>query len=237
MTSVEDNWQVRAVKTESRRDEREAGGGPYSLLPRSDLEEELTRIQGVRTARVVGGDSPTEIHVVTEGDRPPKQVVRDVQSLATAGFGMKIDHRIVSVVQLDSAEAATRGEEANRPILERVVFATKGSSGWVKVALKWPDGEITEGTLTVGGTRDTRARAAVRALQQALEPALSKRNAAVDVDQVLIQRVGGNESVIVHAQYSAPGSTTPLVGSAIIHDDIATASVRALLHALNRKLS
>ena len=94
----------------------------------SKLEQDLLRVPGVRSARVIGGDVPTEIHVVTTSKRSPKQVVRDVQSLAAAGFGIPIDHRIVSVVQLDdppptepsgngegTAERAPQPQAASQP--------------------------------------------------------------------------------------------------------------------------
>ena len=68
----------------------------------SRLEADLVKVPGVRSARVIGANgAPTEIHIVSTSSRAPKQVVRDVQSLATAGFGIQIDHRIVSIVQLD----------------------------------------------------------------------------------------------------------------------------------------
>lgn len=113
------------------------------------LEEDLQRVPGVRNARVVGVESPSEIHIVATPERSPKQVVRDVQSLASAGFGLTIDHRIVSVVQLaDDAEAddpQPQGPDTppdeQRPVLESVVLASKGTTGWVKVTLRWPDGD------------------------------------------------------------------------------------------------
>ncbi len=102
------------------------------------LEAEVRKIAGVKNARIVGTDGPEEIHIVASASRSPKQVVRDVQSLAAAAYGLPIDHRIVSVVQLDQEppSPAARG----RAVLDRVVLASKGDGGWVKVALQWPDG-------------------------------------------------------------------------------------------------
>ena len=108
------------------------------------LEHDLLNVQGVQSARVIGDDEPAEIHIVASLQRSPKQVVRDVQSLAAARFGMPIDHRIVSVVQLDE-EPEQPERQAVRPILERVVMASRGQSSWVKVGLGWPDGRSTEG--------------------------------------------------------------------------------------------
>jgi hypothetical protein len=208
------------------------------------LEDDLQRVPGVRNARVVGVDSPSEIHIVATPERSPKQVVRDVQSLASAGFGLTIDHRIVSVVQLADAETEATAETAEppppdddeRPVLESVVLATKGTTGWVKVTLRWPGGDTTEGAGATTASREARARGATIALLRALEPALAARAAKLDVEQVLIHRIGSGECVLVRGLYSEAGKNTPVVGSALIHDDVATAAVHALLHAINRKL-
>ncbi|HEX2051025.1 MAG TPA: hypothetical protein VHJ34_10405 [Actinomycetota bacterium] len=206
------------------------------------LETDLQKVPGVRSARVIGMGSPSEIHIVATSDRPPKQVVRDVQSLASAGFGITIDHRIVSVVQLDDAEeASSNGAQAPvpdgaRPVLDKVVFASKGVGGWVKVGLTWPDGESTEGAASIGLTRESRARGAAAAAVRALEPVLAPTGSALDVDHVVLQQLGSDLSVTVHALYHDKGAAVPLVGSALIHDDVASAAARAVLQAVNRKL-
>ena len=204
------------------------------------LEEDLLKISGVMSARVVGEDSPTEIHIVATPDRSPKQVVRDVQSLATARHGVTIDHRIVSIVQLGENEIPGPEADADairRPHLERVVFASKGTTGWVKVGLRWPDGEETEGAGAAGASRESRARGAATAVQHAVRDRLAKRDSLVEVDHVLVQNLGANESVTVGVALHEKGTSTPLVGSALIHDDVATAAVHATLHAINRKLT
>lgn len=205
-----------------------------------NLEADLARVAGVSSARVVGDDAPREIHVVATAERPPKQVVRDVQSLAAARFGISIDHRIVSVVQLDehaSLEAARpEEEEAGRLVIDRVVFASKGHSGWVRVGLRWPDGEVTEGAGVAGATRESRARGASLAVQQALEPMLTTNEVSLDVDQVQIAQLGVEDSVTVKLMWHEGRRSNALVGSALIDDDVASATVRAFLQAINRKL-
>ena len=203
----------------------------------SKLEADLRKVPGIRSARVVGDEQPSEIHIVATSDRTPKQLVRDVQSLAAAEFGLQIDHRIVSVVQLNDEETpAVVVPTDRRPILDRVVMATKGSGGWIKVGLRWPDGEVTEGAGAAGPTRDARARGAMMAVVQALEPKLAPTGGSVEVDHVMIHRLGSSDSVLCRANYFQGGSVEPVVGSALVYDDVATAAVRALLHAINRKL-
>jgi hypothetical protein len=206
-----------------------------------NLEADLARVSGVSSARVVGDDTPREIHVVATAERPPKQLVRDVQSLAAARFGISIDHRIVSVVQLDDqvsldAPGQQEEEEAGRLVIDRVVFASKGRSGWVRVGLRWPDGEVTEGAGVAGSTRESRARGASLAVQQALEPMLTTNDVSLDVDQVLIAQLGVEDSVTVKLMWHEGRRSNALVGSALIDDDVASATVRAFLQAINRKL-
>jgi hypothetical protein len=223
------------------------------------LEAELKKIAGVKNARIIGEEAPEEIHVVASATRSPKQVVRDVQSLAAAGYGLPIDHRIVSVVQLEDSDPppppttikldvpvdepapATVGapgrHEDRRPVLERVVLGTRGSAGWVEVGLKWPDGTETDGSGNAGPSRETRARGAAKAVLKALEPILAERGAELELDQVLIHRMDSADSVFVRATFFDGASSVPVVGSAIVYDDVASAAVRALLHAVNRKLT
>jgi hypothetical protein len=82
------------------------GAEVTTLRLRPDLEAALRNIQGIRAASVVtnGKSEPTEIHILAMSGKAPKQIVRDVQSLAMAQFDLDIDHRIVSVVQLEDSD-------------------------------------------------------------------------------------------------------------------------------------
>lgn len=199
------------------------------------LEDDILRVPGVESVRITGDEAPTEIHIVGSPERPPKQLVRDVQSLAAARFGIAIDHRIVSVVVLDRRKDKVVPPEETRPILESVVVASKHRGSWVKVALQWPDGEITDGAAAAGPTRDVRARAAASACIKALEPALKRMNANMQLDQIQIHRIGSLDSVLVGVTVYEDAGSTQLLGSATIQDDVATSTVQAILHATNRK--
>ena len=51
-----------------------------------------------------------------------------------------------------------------------------------------------------------------------------------------IERLGSNDLVLLKLLFREKGTVTPLIGSALIQDDVVTASARAFLHAVNRKL-
>lgn len=199
------------------------------------LEDELRKIPGVRSVRVQGDDAPTEIHVVADPERPPKHVVRDVQTLAAATFGLTLDHRIVSVVQPATPAAPEPGERPARPVLQRVVVTNETTKTSVEVTLVWPDGDFTRGSASSGNSREARAHAAAMAAADALRKRLNGRG-TIDIQTVVVQVVGSHESVLVGARLHNDGMHLDLAGATFVDDDVPTAAAKALLHAVNRKL-
>ncbi|MDQ1396849.1 MAG: hypothetical protein QOG64_2108 [Acidimicrobiaceae bacterium] len=72
-------------------------------LDYAEVERELCRIPEVNAARIVtnGDGRPTEVHVLASPEKHAKQVVRDIQSVAMATYGLELDRRVISVVQLE----------------------------------------------------------------------------------------------------------------------------------------
>jgi hypothetical protein len=70
-----------------------------SVLPIKRAEELLATLPGIIAARIVAGDNGAvdEIHLLTTSEVTPKQTVRNVESALIAHFGMRIDHRKISV--------------------------------------------------------------------------------------------------------------------------------------------
>src|SRR5688572_10235032 len=90
------------------------------------LEREISELPDVRAVRVVATPSGriSEIHLIAEGAKAPKQLVRDVETLAQASFGLEIDRRVVSVVQFDT-EIADRVADAAH--LAAISWSTEGN--------------------------------------------------------------------------------------------------------------
>jgi hypothetical protein len=200
----------------------------------AELEEGLKRIPGVTGVKVIGDTQPSEIHVMASKDRAPKQLVRDVQSMAAAGYGFSIDHRIVSIVQMEPP--ASNGHRSTRILIERIELAKAMDSEWVKVVLRHPDGAMSEGSCTGGGSRVGRGKAAVIAALRALDANITSKRAAVDLENLSIQRVDTQDAVSVALSFTEGTLRLTLLGTAVIEDDIASASIKALMQALNRKL-
>ena len=174
--------------------------------------------------RVVGTDSRLEeIHVLARMAKPPKQVVRDVQSLAAAAFGIDVDRRIVSVVQLADGDMVG----GDRPAIMDVFETTNGSRSSVRVTLEWND-EMLTGETSGAAANATRnrlvAEAVLEALTQALHSDASFAVASVDVPTLGSRRIAVAQIVLVTNQ-----TERLMIGSAVVDDDESRAVVRAVL--------
>ena len=212
------------------------------LLP--DLEESLRQIPGIRAVSVVTGPDarPTEVHVLTSPGKPPKQVVRDVQSLALAQHEIDIDHRIVSVVQIGESEleVTADGEEAQaeadgvpRPAVGSIDVRTSKGECRVEVTLVAGDDSYT-GSALGPTSASARARIVAAATLGALKDLLGLR---CEVDSAQVVAAGTREVALTVVTLSVPRTGDQvLTGSAPVRGDAADAVARSVLDALNRTL-
>jgi hypothetical protein len=262
------------------------------LLP--ELEDAIRQIPGVRAASVVTSAKaePTEVHVLASPGKAAKQVVRDVQSLALARYDIDIDHRIVSVVQIEdeaangdspppaaaeekvtvdgdeaapafdqtevvddegaeaddeeatesdeeateSDEEATESDEAGpaRPSIAAIAVRTSGAEAEAEVWLDFA-GEAFSGSADGPAAAHHRPRLVAQATLSALAALLG---VAVEVDSATVVKVGGNPVALVVLTVSVPRLAAQSVsGSAVLRGDEADAVARAVLDALNRRLT
>jgi hypothetical protein len=83
----------------------------------ADAEALLASLAGVLSAHVVTAPDGriVEIHILAAAELHPKQVVRNVESALSAGFGIEIDRRIVSVAQVRTSSTDADGNGRVRP--------------------------------------------------------------------------------------------------------------------------
>lgn len=210
---------------------------PLRLLP--DLEQALAKLPGVRAVSVVtdAEATPIEVHVVAAPGKPAKQLVRDVQSLALAEQGIALDHRIVSVVQLDDpvppGQEPIRCEGSRRAVLEGVIVGTR-SSGYDAAVTIVSGGNLYEG-VAEGPVHGSQrywlvARAALDAMSEPL-------GVPCRVEHASIAPAGDHRVALVVLVVRVPGAGDLTVsGSAIVRVDEPDAVARAVLDALNRRL-
>lgn len=220
--------------------------GPTTLRLLPELEASLRQLTGVRAVRVVTGPDrrPIEIHVLAARDKAPKQVVRDVQSLAMAEFDMEIDHRIVSVVQLDEGEgdgptpepaatAATAAAAVNRVTISAISVESAGSYAQVGVSL------VAAGLSATGSSRGpagaaNRPRIVARATLDAVAQLVELD--AAEVEHAQLVTLGTSDVALCTVHFVTSRGEHVVSGSAVVRNDPADAVARAVLDALNRRL-
>jgi hypothetical protein len=227
--------------------ERSNGEAPaksdQSSTPENELralEDELCRLGGVLAVRVVGDRTgrPIEVHVLADQSKPAKQTVRDVRAVAQTIFGLELDHRIVSVAQLDSAglHAPEAGSPAPSPRwrIGRVHFEAQGVRAQVRVVL-------VDGDLEYAGYAEGSVAAVVRPqlVASATLDAVRQADSAAEAVQIVsadITRVGPARVAVVTVVYVEPPAEFFVSGSAVVRHDRDEAVARAVLDATNRRL-
>ena len=183
------------------------------------------RVVGDRTGR------PVEVHVLADPSKPAKQTVRDVRSVAQTMFGIELDHRIVSVAQLDTNEADTPvgieipgGESRVR--VGGVNVDTDGLRTEVRVVLIDGDRDYVgyaEGSVAAVARPPLVAAATLDAVRQ-VEPAAE----AIHIASAEVSRIGSNRVAVVTVVYVEPPMELFVSGSAIVRRDRDEAVARAL---------
>ncbi len=231
------------------------------LLP--DLEESIRQIPGVRAVSVVtdAQAQPREVHVLAAPGKPAKQIVRDVQSLAMAQFDIDLDHRIVSVVQIEDIEddegsastqtaagslidltepAPVEGsgvleeiEAQARPVITEIGVRSTGSEIEVEVRLELDDDTFV-GIERGAAASSARPRLVASATISALDELLGLPAA---VESAAVVDTGTHSVALVVLTLSIPRvGAQSVAGSAVVRGDDTDAVARAVLSAVNRRL-
>jgi hypothetical protein len=207
-------------------------------LDLTEVEREICRLPDVSIVRLVaeGDGRVSEVHVVAHPGKHPKQIVRDVQSIALASFGLELDRRVISVVQLGGNVLEDASTLRPRPSIVAITAEASGMRSLVRVTLALDDEEavgFAEGSIATTARHRLVALATVDALRQ-LEAAAE----CVDIDHAQVIRIGAHDVAVVTVVYVIPPAEQLVSGSAIVRpQQEADAVARAVLDATNRRLA
>ena len=221
-------------------------GGDLDL---DEIEAALVRIPEVTAARIVpdADGRIVEVHILSLPHKHAKQVVRDVQSVAMATFGLDLDRRIVSVVQLDAvASSSVTGPDPDladlhgalgelRINVDGVTADRNGLQCTAKVVLTRGEQRSTgtaEGLVATSSVLRLIAQATISALRH-LEPAAVR----ADVETASIIRLGERSVAITTVVVVVPPYEEVISGSAVVRPaGEFDAVARSVLDATNRRL-
>lgn len=220
----------------------------------AESEALLRSLPGISSARLLcdAEGAVREVHVLATTELSPKQIVRNVESAMLARFGVRLDHRAISVAQSATARVAepapapapvpaaapapvTRPAPApGRGIyFEDVEVRRSRSAGLsctvtLRAGTEKYTGEAT-GVETSRARGDLAATAAVRALAPVLADGVTLAFEACSV-----VAASEREFAFVVVSGRSGRETTILSGSCEIRDGLETAAALAVLDATER---
>jgi hypothetical protein len=198
----------------------------------------------------------TEVNILAEGRRPPKQIVRDVRSALRAEYQVDLDYRRISVAQKrggteaweDGAEAPAAGPTilalpearvVEEPAVERLRFVGLSVSldqntarARVELAL---GGREAAGEATGPSTRREVARLIGQATVDAIGRFLAEPVALTLVDADTV-RAGEEEVTVAVVRFRKNRNDIVLAGCCPSRHDLQQSVVYATLAAVNRLL-
>ncbi|MDI6809350.1 MAG: hypothetical protein QME66_10265 [Candidatus Eisenbacteria bacterium] len=187
-----------------------------------------------------------EIHVVTEGSRSAKNLVRDIESALFAELKRKVDHRKISIAQkkdipevpLDRMRHSGLSFETEkvshsyRVCFEGVNLLVSGNKAHAQVELSLNGLEIL-GSASGSSSRENSLRLVGDAALQAIE-GLIDDDCAFSLGNVEVVRLGSEEVVLVGVRLLCGRTEKVLAGSCVVEEEVQKSVVYAVLDAVNR---
>lgn len=201
-----------------------------TMLNTYDIEQAITRLRGIISCRVIAnGNALAEIHILAGTGRPAKQLARDVETALKVQFELVVDHRIISIVQLDDAEDYV--PPPVRPRFSSLRVETVEGKVTVEVALDVAGHRIEGKAEGIGNRTRLAADAAIDAVQNLYPP-----GSFLVLENIAEIVLGGRPACVVAISIYAGGTTERQVGAALMGTDPLESAVKAVLMALNRRL-
>ncbi len=213
-----------------------------------EIDRLLETLTGVVRARVrIGpeGEGLTEIHILSDGAAPPKQIVRNVETLLQTAFDLEIDHRVVSIAVLKEEEAGDNGDvpaaAPASPPAPRVVFqhlrVSREESYKCTAYVELMAGDVIfEGTHRDTDTPRARLTTCARAVIDALGY-LEEKEIALYLAGVERTEIFQRDVVVALVEARSGRDRRKMIGTSIVRDDPNEAAVLAVLDAVNRLIT
>jgi hypothetical protein len=211
-------------------------GGIFVENVKDNLSEELKalicKLSDIKYCNVVCSPSNEieEIHVLAGTDRNIKQMVRDIQSAISARFGINIDYKVISIAQISENDF-----KDVRLQLQGISVKNIDNSIEAIVTLIY-EGQLYEGKTIRVKTRNNKFKAIAEATLLALENYL-KIAQTFYVEDIRAVAISSGELCTCVIGYIVDGKEELLSGCSLINSDESEAVVKAVLSAVNRKIS
>jgi hypothetical protein len=225
---------------------------PVPLSPppsQHQIERLLSSLAGVVSARVLLDYEGRirELHILATPELHPKQVVRNVESALSAGLGVEVDRRVVSVAQIEGIQQQQSQSQAEAVRVEAEPAATADAMRVVLVGFDSSRASAQRAHCTVtlerngvhysgaadgADTPQGRAEAAAEAVLHAVEA--MPGGSSLGFEGARVVETDGRRYVLVAARVMDRRPPLPLSGAALLDRTPEEAGIMAALQATNR---
>lgn len=197
-----------------------------------EMEQYIKQIKAVESCKIIldQEQSIDEIHIVSGMSRSPKQISRDIQSILISKFGLSIDHKKISIAQINIDSIA----DGYRLKLKTIEYSITEGKANVRVALV-KDEEIYDGVISGVNTTYNTQRMLAKATLLAVEKYCGVDDTLV-LEDIKTSTIAGTEVAVVAVSLILPNHEQMLTGSALVSRDKKEAIVKATLDAVNRSI-
>lgn len=200
---------------------------------REDIEGLIAKVQGVISNRVVLDDEGEiqEVHILGEGRRSPKQIVRDIESAFMAIFGVKLDHKKISIAQLSADTIPEKSTDVKKIKLKNIHVDVSNTRIETRVVLEY-GGELFDGSASGPISEKNRMRLAALSTLLAIEALMEEPDIFIleDVGSIKLGKEKVAFSLLTLVESTGEEA---FVGSSLIRGSNEEATVRATLDAIS----
>jgi hypothetical protein len=197
----------------------------------AQFHEIINKIDGVINVKVIEeNDEISEVHILANKLRSPKQIVRDIESSLMAVYDYRIDRKVISIAQIETNET----KAINRIKYEGISSQNIGTMIECSVKLSYEDEEFEvpiSKVKTLVNTKKIVAEATLRSVEKIIG-----QTVVFDIQDILVNNNRDVSFVSVFVNIVAENSEETVIGSAIVRTDINDAIAKATLDAVNRRL-
>lgn len=198
-----------------------------------ELEQFIMQIKSIISCKIVvdEGENIQEIHILSDTSRSPKQLSRDIQSSLISMYGLDIDHKKVSIAQINDKSINDRNFRLK---VKSIEYSTVGTKADVKVILEKCD-EIFEGEYSGVNSIYNSQRIIANATLKAVESFLEIDDTFLLEDIKEIQ-LAGKDAVVIAVTFVSEYGEQIFSGCSFVNSDRREAVVKATLDAINRRV-
>jgi hypothetical protein len=199
----------------------------------TEFQGVISKINGVISCKISEDNNAlTEIHILANNARSPKQIARDVESSILASFDYRIDRKIISIAQIQSEDTSTG---SNRRIKFSGISLNSYESTLeccVKLLHDEEEYSFTQlGIKTISNRKKIVADTTIKVVEKIIG-----KPATFEIQDVMVFSKNEVNFVTVLANIILNDSEETLVGSVMIGSDTNEAIVKATLSAINRRI-